>query len=80
MDIDETATGVDTTNNPGADTEWVAHATTFYNMAPDMEANSAMDTDKRSLLPNTNTSRADLTRLFGLYAVNQMEHVPEEQP
>ena len=40
--MDETETGVDTSESPGEDTEQTAHETSLHNMTPDTEASSTM--------------------------------------
>jgi hypothetical protein len=64
MDIDETETGVDTSDNPREYTERMAHETSLHNVVPDMEASSAIDFGKRRLLPNTTATRTDLARPY----------------
>jgi hypothetical protein len=39
----------------------MANAPSFHGVAPDMEASSEMDIDKRCLFQNTNAERTDLT-------------------
>ena len=63
MDIDETETGVDTSDNPREDTERMAHETSLHNVAPDMEASNAIDFGRR-LLSNTTATRTDLARPY----------------
>jgi hypothetical protein len=58
----------------------MANAPSFHDMAPDMEASSAMDIGKRCLLQNTNAERTDLTRPSRLFKAEQMEDVPEAKP
>ena len=62
MEVDETKTGIDTSDNPGEDTERMAPETSFQNMAPDREASSAIDNSKHSLPSNANTARTGPAR------------------
>ena len=62
MEVDETKTGIDTSDNPGEDTERMAPETSFQNMAPDTEASSAMDNSEHSLPSNANTAKIGLAR------------------
>jgi hypothetical protein len=62
MEVDETRTVSNSSDNPGEDTERMDPETSSQNMAPDTEASSAIDNSKRSLPSNTNTARTERAR------------------
>jgi hypothetical protein len=80
MEVDETKTGINTSDNRGEYTERMAPETSFQNMAPDTEASSEMDNSKRGFTSIVNTARTEPARYHLLSEAVQIEHVQEEKP
>jgi len=66
MDMDKTASSLDTTDNPRADTQRLASASSFHTVAPKTATCSVVGVGQSSHTSNPTTMGTDVTRLYRL--------------
>jgi len=75
MDMDKTASSLDTTGNPGADTQRLATASSFHTVAPKKATCSVVVVGQSSHIPNPTATGTDVTRLHWLHEAVKVESV-----
>jgi len=73
MDMDKTASILDTTDNTGVDTQRLASATSFHTVTPKTATCSVVGVGQSSHIPNTTATGTDVTRLHRLHEVVKVE-------
>jgi len=79
MDMDKAAFGLDTTDNPGADSQRLASASSFHIVALKAATCSPMDFGQSNHIPNPAETGIDTTRLHRLHEAVKVEAVPSAQ-
>jgi len=75
MDTDKTASSFDTTDNPGADAQRLASASSFHTVAPKTETCSVVGVGQSSHIPNPTATGTDVTRLHRLHEAVKVKAV-----
>ena len=76
MDMDKTASSLDTTDNPGADAQRLGCASSFHTVAPKTATCSVVGIGQSSHIPNRAATGTDVTRLHRLHEAVKVEAVP----
>ena len=74
MDMDKTASSLDTTDNPGADAQRLGCASSFHTVAP--QDGDVQCIGQSSHIPNRAATGTDVTRLHRLHEAVKVEAVP----
>jgi len=75
MDMDKTASSLDTTDSPGADTQRLASASSFHTVAPKTATCIVAGVGQSSHIPNPTATGTDVTRLHRLHEAVKVEAV-----
>jgi len=79
MDMDKTACSLDTTDNPGADTQILAPESSFHTVAPKTATCSVVGVGQSSHIPNPTETGTNVTRLHRLHEAVKVEAVSVAQ-
>ena len=75
MDMDKTASSWDTTEKPRADTQRLASASSFHNVAPKTTTCIVVGVGQTSHIPNPTATGTGFTRLHRLHEAVEVEAV-----
>jgi len=75
MDMDKTASSLDTTDNSEADTQRLAPASSFHTVASKTATCSVVAVGQSSHIPNPTATGTDVTRLHRLHEAVKVEAV-----
>lgn len=76
MVMDKAASSLHTTDNPGADSQRLASASSFHTVAPKAATCSLMDCGQFNHIPNPAETGIDAARLHRLHEAVKVEAVP----
>ena len=75
MDMDKAESSLDTTDNPGADTQRLASASSFHTMVRETATCSVVGVGQSRHIPNPTATGTDTTRLHRVHEAVKVEAV-----
>ena len=75
MDMNKTASSLDTADNPGADTQRLVPASSFHTVAPKTATCNVVAVGQSSHIPNPTATGTDVTRLHRIHEAVKVEAV-----